>query len=219
MKHSALRKEVIETARAINTLGINQGTLGNISARIETGLLVTPSGVPYEDCAPEDVVEMDAEGCYSSIRRPSSEWRFHRDILLSHPEVNAVIHTHSTFATTLACLGLTIPAFHYRIAVAGGIDIRCADYATPGSPAHSDYILKALEDRCACLVANHGMVCIGDTLKATLALAVEVETLAEQYWRALQIAEPTLLSETEIDAIRQSFKTYGQSKSGIGDAD
>ncbi len=210
MKHSALRRDLVETARAINTLGINQGTSGNLSVRVEGGFLITPSGVPYDECGLEDIVEMDMEGCYSSVRLPSTEWRFHRDILAARPEVGAIIHTHSTFATTLACLHRDIPAFHYMVAVAGGKSIRCAPYATFGTQELSHAAVKALEGRRACLLANHGMVCIEDTLKRTLALAVEVETLAEQYWRALQVGEPFLLEDAEMDLILDRIKTYGQ---------
>ncbi len=219
MKHLALRKELIETARAINALGINRGTAGNLSVRVEGGLLVTPSGVPYEECTPEDVVEMDMEGCHSSARRPSTEWRFHRDVMIARPEVEAIVHTHSTFAAVLSCLGRSIPAFHYMVGIVGGKDIRCAPYATSGTPALSEAIIAALEDRRACLLAHHGMLCIGSTLKRALAMAVQVESLAEQYWRVLQLGEPRILDDAEMDVIIEIFKTYGRPTPALGDAD
>ena len=144
---------------------------------------------------------------------PSSEWRFHRDIYVARPELNAIVHAHSPFATTLACLARDIPAFHYMIAVAGGKDIRCAPYATFGTQELSDRALVALEGRQACLLANHGMIAVGSSLAKALALAVEVEALAEQYWRALQIGAPNLLSDAEMDIVLKKFQTYGQATS------
>ncbi|MFQ5620063.1 MAG: class II aldolase/adducin family protein [Rhodospirillales bacterium] len=216
MKHQRRRREIIDTARTMNALGLNRGTSGNISARVDGGLLITPSGIPYEECRPGDIVEMGMDGASDDRRRPSSEWRFHRDILAARPEVGAVVHAHSTFATTLACLGRGIPAFHYMIAVAGGRDIRCAPYATFGTQALSGAAVKALEGRRACLLANHGMIVVGPALKAALALAVEVEALAEQYWRVLQVGEPTLLDDAEMDVVLEKFKAYGQNAGGQG---
>ena len=213
MKHLRLRRELIATARRMNALGINQGTSGNLSARIAGGLLITPSGVAYEAMTPADLVEMDFDGawrCARPGRRPSSEWRFHLDILRARPEFAAVVHSHSTDATALACLGREIPAFHYMVAVAGGESIRCAPYATFGSAALSKNALAALEDRRACLLANHGMIAAGDSLAAALALAVEVETLAAQYARALQLGEPKLLSKAEMRRVLEKFAAgYG----------
>ena len=214
MRHQRRRREIIDTARRMNALGLNRGTSGNISARVDGGLLITPSGIPYEECRPGDIVEMGMDGTSDDGRQPSSEWRFHRDILAARPEVGAVVHAHSTFATTLACLGRGIPAFHYMIAVAGGRDIRCAPYATFGTQALSDAAVKALEGRRACLLANHGMIVVGQALKAALALAVEVEALAEQYWRVLQVGEPTLLDDAEMDVVVEKFKAYGRNARG-----
>ncbi len=214
MRHQRRRREIIDTARRMNALGLNRGTSGNISARVDGGLLITPSGIPCEECRPGDIVEMGMDGGTHGRRRPSSEWRFHRDILAARPEVGAVVHAHSPFATTLACLGRGIPAFHYMIAVAGGRDIRCAPYATFGTQALSDAAVKALEGRRACLLANHGMIVVGPAMKAALALAVEVEALAEQYWRVLQVGEPTLLDDAEMDVVVEKFKAYGQEGPG-----
>jgi L-fuculose-phosphate aldolase len=206
----ALRKAVIATALAMNARAINRGKSGNVSARFGKGFLVTPTGLPYEKTKPADIVFIDARGMPKGTRVPSSEWRFHHDIYRARPEVQAIVHTHSSFATTLACLGRDVPAFHYMIAVAGGNSIRCAPYATFGTQQLSDQALKALEDRRACLLANHGMIAVGGTLEHALALAVEVEALCEQYWRALQIGPPNLLSDEEMATVLEKFKTYGQ---------
>jgi L-fuculose-phosphate aldolase len=210
MSEIELRREIIVTALAMNARGINRGKSGNVSARIEGGFLITPSGLAYESIVPEDIVAMTLGGEPQGSLLPSSEWRFHRDIYASRSDADAIVHAHSPFATTLACLGRDIPAFHYMIAVAGGKDIRCAPYATFGTQALSDHALAALEARKACLLANHGMIAIGATLAAALALAVEVEALAEQYWRALQIGAPNLLSDAEMDVVLAKFQSYGQ---------
>jgi L-fuculose-phosphate aldolase len=210
LPHRALRQEIIATARRMNALGINQGKSGNLSHRIPEGFLVTPTGMTYDALRPADIVEMGFDGSHRGTRLPSSEWRFHRDILAARPEANALIHTHAMFATTLACLGREIPAFHYMVAVAGGDSIRCAPYATFGTEALSRHALAALEGRKACLLANHGMIAVGATLEAALALAVEVETLAAMYWRALQVGEPRLLDAPEMARVLEKFRTYGQ---------
>ena len=207
-----LRQAVIATALGMNALGINRGKSGNVSARIDTGFLITPSGMPYADIAPDDVVAMGLDGSADGRRRPSSEWRFHRDIYASRDDVDAVVHTHSPFATTLACLDRGIPPFHYMVAVAGGADIRCAPYATFGTQALADAALSALVGRTACLLAHHGMIAVGDSLKAALALAVEVETLAEMYWRAMQIGEPQVLSMQEMEKVLEKFAVYGSGR-------
>jgi L-fuculose-phosphate aldolase len=207
---AGLRKAVIATALAMNDLGINHGKSGNVSARWRDGFLVTPSGLAYEDTRPADIVFVDGAGKPSGRLAPSSEWRFHHDIYRSRIEVDAVVHTHSSFATTLACLGMEVPAFHYMIAMAGGNSLRCAPYATFGTQALSDHALRALEGRKACLLANHGMIATGEGLKQALALAVEVESLCEQYWRALQIGKPVLLPDAEMDVVIEKFRHYGK---------
>jgi L-fuculose-phosphate aldolase len=171
---------------------------------------VTPTGMDYDALKPADIVTMGFDGHHRGPRLPSSEWRFHRDILAARPEAQAVIHTHAMFATTLACLGREIPPFHYMVAVAGGDTIRCAPYATFGTAALSRHAVAALTGRKACLLANHGMIAIGASLKAALALAVEVETLAAMYWRALQVGKPNLLARAEMARVIEKFKTYGQ---------
>lgn len=210
MKHQALRREIIATCLTMNARGINQGTSGNISVRVEEGLLITPSGVPYDEMKPADIVLMRPDGGHAGRMKPSSEWRFHTSIMAARPEVGAVVHTHSMFATTLGCCGLEIPAVHYMIAAAGGGTIRCVPYITYGTQELADAALKALTDRNACLLANHGMIVVGPTLKKAMWLAVEVETLAAQYWRALQIGRPNILSEAQVQTVMEKFKTYGQ---------
>ncbi len=216
----ALRKALIETARRMNALGINQGSSGNLSARTSKGLLVTPSGVAYDALKPRDIVEMDFDGgwrCAAPERRPSSEWRFHRDILKARPEFGAVLHCHAVNATAVSCLRRDIPAFHYMVAVAGGESIRCAPYATFGSEALSENALAALEGRRACLLANHGLIAAGRDLAAALALAVEVETLAAQYCRARQLGEPKNLSKAEMKRVLAKFGAgdgYGSAPGG-----
>ena len=210
----ALRSAIVATALAMNALGINRGKSGNVSARGVSdgfdGFLVTPTGLPYDATAPEDIVPMTLDGQARGARLPSSEWRFHRDIYRSRADANAVVHMHAPFATTLACHSRGIPAFHYMVAVAGGRDIRCAPYATFGTQALSDHVVAALDGRRACLLAHHGMIAIGASLPEALALAVEVETLAEIYWRALSIGKPPLLTDAEMDVVLEKFATYGQ---------
>jgi L-fuculose-phosphate aldolase len=213
MSELALRQQIIATALRMNELRINHGRSGNVSARAGDGFLVTPSGLPYEETSPEDIAAVTLAGVASGPRQPSTEWRFHRDIYAARHDVGAIVHTHSTFATTLACLGRGIPAFHYMVAVAGGKDIRCADYATFGTQALSDQALVALAARKACLLANHGMIAVGGSLADALALAVEVEALAEQYWRTLQLGTPNVLSDAEMDVVLEKFSRYGKPES------
>jgi L-fuculose-phosphate aldolase len=204
----ALRLAVVASAREMNALGINRSKSGNVSVRARDGFLVTPSALPYDRTEAEDVVFVAADGTPHGRRRPSSEWRFHRDIYAARADVHAIVHTHSPFATTLACLDRAIPAFHYMVAVAGGDDIRCAPYATFGTQALSDHAVQALADRKACLLSHHGMIALGATLDDALALAVEVETLAEMYWRALQVGEPALLTAAEMRQVLERFASY-----------
>ena len=203
---------VLATARAMNASDINRGSAGNVSARCEGGFLITPTGMAYDDCEPADMVKVgaDATAISASRRKPSSEWRFHRDIYAARPEAGAVVHTHSSFATALACQEQGIPAFHYLVARFGGADVRCAAYATFGSQELSDAIVSALDGRCACLMAHHGMVVFGRDLDHALALAIELETLCEQYWRVLQLGAPKLLPADEMTRVVAKFATYGQ---------
>lgn len=208
------REALLRASLKLSELGLNRGTSGNASLRTvnedgHPGFLITPSGMAVEDMRADDMVWMDFSGDFIGERKPSSEWRFHLDILQNRPEVNAVVHTHSMFATTLSTLRKGIPAFHYMVAVAGGEDIRCAPYALFGSQTLSDHALAALSNRQACLLANHGMIAIGETLEKALAIALEVETLAQQYLHALHVGEPHLLSHEEMREVIDRFKGYG----------
>ena len=205
-----LAAKVLATARAMNASGINRGSAGNVSARCDGGCLITPTGMAYDACTAGDMVKVGADGTAEGTRKPSSEWRFHRDIYAARPEAGAVVHTHSPFATALACQELGVPAFHYMVARFGGMDVRCAAYATFGSQELSDAVLAALEGRCACLMAHHGMVVFGRDCEHALALAVELETLCEQYWRVLQLGAPKLLPADEMTRVLAKFASYGQ---------
>jgi L-fuculose-phosphate aldolase len=209
IKDHEKRQSIIDACLRMNELGINQGTSGNISLRHEDGMLITPTSVPYEEMAPEQIVRMQLDGSFDPTQRPSSEWRFHLDILRARPEVNAVVHTHPPYATILAIMGLDIPPIHYMIACVGGDNIRCAPYATFGSQELSDHAVKALQDRLACLLAHHGMIAVGPSLTKAMWLAVEVETLARQYHGCLQIGTPPLLSKTEIENVLGRIAEYG----------
>ena len=209
-----LRRQLIETACRMAPANLNRGGAGNLSVRTrENGLdgyLITPSGMDYEVLVPEDIVFMRLDGTPDGRRKPSSEWRFHHDIYAARPDAGAILHAHSPFATSLACLRRDIPPFHYMIARFGGDTIRCADYATFGSQALSDNALVALRDRCACLLANHGLLVFGKTLAQLFALAVEFEALCEQYWRACQLGQPVLLDPDEMATVQAKFASYGQ---------
>ena len=206
---AALRQAMVRVAAELDARGLNRGSSGNLGARCGDRILVTPSGVPARDLTAQAMVAIAPNGEVIGGGRPSSEWRFHRDILVSRPEVNAVVHVHSPFATTLACLGLEVPPFHYMIAAAGGSTIRCAPYALFGTQELSDHALAALRDRKACLLGNHGMIAVGSDLDRALALCIEVESLCEHYWRARQIAEPRHLTEAQMSEVMEKFKSYG----------
>ncbi len=205
-----MREELVAAARRLAELGLSRGTSGNLSVRAGDGFLVTPSAVPYGQMTTADVVAMTFLGEASGSRRPSTEWRMHRDVLADRPEVGAVVHAHPPFATALACLHEPIRPFHYMVAAAGGNDIRCAPYARYGTQELSDHALAALAGRRACLLANHGILAVGGDLDGALALAVEVETLAEMYWRALQAGEPVLLTDQQMADVLEAFAGYGR---------
>ena len=207
-----LRSAIIAKACWMNDSGLNQGTSGNISARFEDRMLITPSGIPYETLEPESIAAMPIAGEYGAWEgpfKPSTEWRFHLDIMKARPEVGAVIHTHSTYAATLAMARRSIPAAHYMVAIFGGDSVRCSGYATYGTKELSELALKALEGRNACLLANHGLLVAGPGLEKAMWLAVELETLCRQYYQTLAIGGPVLLSEEEIADTMRSIATYG----------
>lgn len=210
MDDSLLRLQMCEAALQLDAAGLNRGSTGNLSVRQGTHWLVTPSGVAAQDLQPASMVLMDFHGQALGPGKPSSEWRFHRDILASRPDIGAVVHTHSRFATAFSCLHRDIPAFHYMVAIAGGDTIRCAPYALFGTQELSDHALAALTDRRACLLGNHGLIALGTDIRRAVAVAVEVESLCEQYWTALQLGEPHILSTVQMQAVHEKFKTYGQ---------
>ena len=211
MNPSKLRKQIIETAIAFNTSGLSVGTSGNLSVRTPQGYLITPTGIPYIQLKEADIVEMDLKGnIIHGDLKPSSEWHFHQGIYQAREEINAIVHVHSDYATGIACTRQDIPAFHYMVAKAGGNSIRCAEYATFGSEALSENAVKALEDRRACLLANHGMIILGEDLDSAYKLAEEVENLAKQYCISKQLGEVVLLDDDEMDLNLKKFKTYGK---------
>ncbi len=219
-----LAESVLATAGKLIAHDLNRGSAGNVSVRYADGCIITPTGIEHQDCTRDDMVKVGSgetagvPGTSLNRRKPSSELRFHRDIYAAFPAAGAIIHAHSPFATALACQQLGIPPFHYMIARFGGMDVRCAEYATFGTQALSDAMLIALQDRNACLMAHHGMVVYGRDLKHALALAVELETLCEQYWRVLQLGEPKLLTAAQMAEVMVKFAGYGQQDSE-GNAD
>ena len=209
-----LRQQLIAAARGMEPARLNRGTSGNLSVRTvengAAGFLITPSGMPYATLNPEDIVFMHHDGRPAGLREPSSEWRIHRDIYAARPEAQAILHAHSPFATSLACLRRAIPPFHYMIARFGGDTLRCADYATFGTQALSEAALRAMENRSACLLANHGMLLHGKDLKQALDMGIELEALCEQYWRACQLGQPVVLDAEEMRTVLDKFGSYGQ---------
>jgi L-fuculose-phosphate aldolase len=207
------RDELVATARRMSELGLTPGMSGNVSVRTSSGLLITPSGLPYAGLIADDAVELKLDGsARPGQRTPSSEWRLHRDILAARPDVGAIVHTHSLFCTTLSMLRRPIPAVHYMVVLANADEIPCADYATFGSVELALEAVRALRGGNACLLANHGMVALGATLADALRLAAEVETLASQYWHALQAGTPYVLDKNELLEVRARFAEYGQRK-------
>lgn len=205
---------LLEIARAMSAAGLNRGTAGNASQRLLEGMMITPSGLPWSRCEPGDMVRVDWQGQWRGPLKPSSEWRIHHDVYRARPEVGAILHAHSPFATALACHARDIPPFHYMIARFGGRDIRCAPYQTFGTQALSDCAVKALEGRSACLLANHGMIVLGRDLDHALGLAIEFEALCEHYLRACQLGAPALLDDAEMARVIQRFAMYGQRGNG-----
>lgn len=211
-----LRAAIVATCWRMQDSGLVKGTSGNVSARYGERFLISPTGVPYEVLEPEHVVEMNFDGTFEGDVLPSSEWRFHRDILARRPEFNAVVHTHSTKATAVSILGHAIPAIHYRIAAAGGPDIRCSGYATFGTQELAELALEAMEGRRACLLAHHGVIAAHATLDGAYGVATLVEELAELYLLCLPMGPPPVLSDADITEVIERHRTYGQQKTRIG---
>lgn len=206
-----LRDSIVLGCRELTRRGLTYGKSGNVSVRRDQhSFFVSPTGMSYESLAPDDIPLVDSEGRWFGRRRPSSEWRFHRDILNARREIGAIVHTHSPKATALACTARGIPAFHYMVAVAGGADIRCAPYYTFGSEELSAAAVEALKGRAACLLANHGVIALGRDLEGALSLAGEVEDLAAKYCAALALGEIRILGDAEMERVIDKFRTYGK---------
>jgi len=210
MSELGLRTAILDAARGMNAHGINRGTSGNVSARCDAGMLITPSAASYDRLGPDDVVTMalDGAGIHPAGARPSTDWRLHAGIYAARPDVGGILHAHPMFATALACLRRGIPAFHYMVAVAGGSEIACARYATFGTRELADAALEALGQRRACLLANHGLVTCAAGPREALDLAIEVEVLAGQYWHALQVGAPAILDDAEMERVLERFPDY-----------
>jgi L-fuculose-phosphate aldolase len=208
---ASLRDAVVAACREVTRRGLTYGTSGNVSVRRdERSFFISPTGAVYEELESSDVPLMHLDGRWSGGRRPSSEWRFHRDILAARADVGAIVHTHSRYATALACNGRGIPAFHYMVAVAGATQIRCAPYHTFGSQELSDAALVAIGASNACLLANHGVIALGTDLTAALTLAGEVENLAAQYCAALAVGDVRILDDAHMQRVVEKFRTYGK---------
>jgi L-fuculose-phosphate aldolase len=208
MTEQESRLALLDASRRLVELGLNRGTAGNASVRCGENILITPSALPVAEMSEEDMVLLDTEGKVLKGGKPSSEWRFHRDIIQARTEISAVLHMHSTYATTIACLRRSVPAVHYHIAIAGGDSIRCTPYSVFGEQNLSDLALEALQERKACLLGNHGMIALGKDLSDALSVALEVEFLCEIYWRTLQAGGPQILTEQQMYEVKQKFVEY-----------
>lgn len=209
-----LRDQLVSTAKQMSNLGLTPGMSGNVSVRSPAGFLVTPSGMPYPELTADDAVEVKFDGTVRPGQKtPSTEWRLHRDILGARQDIQAIVHTHSMFSTTISMLRRSIPAVHYMVVLSGGDEIPCAEYATFGSEQLALNAVTALRGGDACLLANHGMVALGSSLASALRLAAEVETLAAQYWHAASIGSPHVLDGNELKKVKDRFAEYGQSRS------
>jgi L-fuculose-phosphate aldolase len=212
MSEQTLREEIVAVAQAIDKAGFCPSKSGNVSARFRDGLLITPSGLPYAQTKPEDLIYLALDGkVLGGSRKPSSEWPFHTEIYKARPDAHAIVHTHSPRATALSCVRRGIPAFHYMIALCGGADVRCADYATFGSPELAANAVRALEGRKAVLLANHGVIALGATLAGAHTIVAEVENLAGQYLDLLASGlEPVILDAAEMARVSARFAGYGK---------
>ena len=215
MKNLEQRNQIIEYSLKLNSTNLSPLRSGNISLRsVESGIkgyLITPSGKKYENLKPEDIVFMSLnEDAQNNVltNNPSSEWRFHRDIYLKKQDADAIVHAHSPHATAVSSHGKTIPPFHYMIALAGGEDVKCAEYATFGTEELSKNVITALKDRSACLMSNHGQVAFGKNLDQAFELAQEIENICHQYTIALKLGEPKILSLEEMKKVLEKAKDY-----------
>ena len=208
--HSSLRQQLIAALQRLDTLGLNRGSTGNLSHRLGDGMLITPTGMGAADCGPDDLVWLGFDGTLRGAWKPSSEWHFHQALYEARPELQAVVHTHATHATALACLRRPLPAFHYMVAVAGGTDVRCAPYHLFGTPELSQAVVQVMQGRKAALLATHGLVTAGATLREAMKVTIEIESLCDTYLRALAVGEPAVLGDDEMAAVIDKFRGYGQ---------
>jgi L-fuculose-phosphate aldolase len=212
MDELEVRRSIISQCLFMNGSGLNQGNSGNISVRFGDRMLITPTSIPYEEMTPDMIASMPVDGEYGAWegpKKPSSEWRFHLDIMKARPEVGSVVHTHAAYSTILAIARKPIPACHYMVAAFGGDDVKVSGYARYGTKELSEHVLKALEGRNGCLMANHGMLTVGSSLKKAMWRAVELETIAKQYYHTLLIGGPVILSSAQIGETLESFASYG----------
>ena len=212
MKNLEKRKEVIKYSIKLNTTNLSPLRSGNISVRSEEngiqGFLITPSGKKYDSLKEDDIVFVSNDGNHDTKFKPSSEWRFHKDIYLKKLNAKAIVHAHSPHAAAVSAHCKDIPAFHYMIALAGGDSIKCAKYATFGTQELSDHIIDALENRKACLMSNHGQVAFGENLESAFELAEELENICHQYINTIKLGEPKILSSEEMDVVLEKVKNY-----------
>ena len=207
------KKELVKTTEYLNNKNINRGSSGNLSYRTTNGFMITPSSIPNDKLNEKSCVQMAFDGTYKNKLKPSTEWRIHRDIYLKREDIFAIIHAHPTFSTAIACMNIDIPSFHYMIAVAGGDNVRCARYATFGTEQLSKNVIKALDNRSACLMANHGLIVGEKNLKFALKLTEEVENLSKQYLQILKSGKkPVLLSKNEMKKNIKKIKDYNYGK-------
>ena len=210
----ALREDTVAAVRRLETLGMNRGSTGNLSVRWGEGMLITPTGMGAEDLTAHDLVWQGWDGSQIGPWKPSSEWHFHQAAYLQRPDLNAVVHTHSTHAAALACLRRPLPAFHYMVAVAGGDSVPLVPYFTFGTEALSQAVGQALAERDACLLANHGLVAAGATLAQAMKVVQEIESLCEVYLKALAVGEPVVLGPAEMAEVIEKFRGYGRAAQG-----
>lgn len=206
------RKELVEYGKKVLDIGLTKGTGGNLSLRVEKDLmLITPSGIPYHDTRVEDIVLMDLNGnVIEGTKKPSSEHGMHSILYKNRDDIDAVLHTHTTYAAAVSCLNMDLPAVHYLVAMGGGKNVRCAKYATFGTPQLAKNALEAMENRYACLLANHGMLVGAKDMPNAINITEEIEFCCELYMRTLASGTPVILSDEEMEAMLGKFKTYGQ---------
>lgn len=213
MKMELERKQVVEYGKKLITSGLTTGTGGNISIyNAEVGLFaISPSGIDYFETKPEDVVLLDLEGnVVEGKRKPSSELDMHRIYYQKRNDIKAVVHTHSTYSTVLSTLGWELPAANYYIAIAGGNNVRCADYASFGTYQLAENSYLAMQDRYACFLANHGLLTGSHSIEQAFSIAEETERMAEIYYRVSCVGKPNVLSDKEVDFMLEKFQSYGQ---------